>query len=193
MMRLILAALLLALPSLARAQSSFGFTAGTPLAAAALDAAGATKMDAAFGVATGATLNASTLNSGILNNVSINSGNLLGTLTGGTLSGTTLVNASFVGSTGTPNEIAVTCGTTNTLLLAASSASAFISVKIPAAATGGPVWFNYAGTNAVAATPSIDVPAGDIITFSTAAGFLPTSAVNCISTSAPISVTLIWK
>lgn len=190
---IILAVLFIASAGLARAQSNPNFGAKTQLASAALNAAFITKCDASFGICNNMTLGASTINSGILNNVSINSGNIVGTLNGGTLSGTTLVNATFVGSSGVPNQLSVTCGTTNTLLLAASSATAFMAVKIPATASGGPVWFNFAGTNATAASPSLDIPAGTEIVWSTANGFLPTGTVNCISTSAPITVTLLYK
>lgn len=191
-MRVRLAAtLVIALVTTAHAQSSPGFVPGTPLGAAALNAAFVTKLDAAGGVGAGLTLGTTTLNSPIINAAMINSGNLIGTLSGGTLSGTTLVNATFVGSTGTPTQTSVTCGTSSTTLLTASSASAFITVKVPAAASV-PVWFNWTGSAAVAAPPSQDVPVGGEIVWSTASGFLPTSAVTCLATSAT-TVSLLYK
>lgn len=176
----------------AHAQTDPGFVSGT-LTHNALNAAFITKCDAQFGACNNMSLGSPTISGGNLTNVSINSANLLGTMTGGTLSGTTLINASFVGSTGTPNQTSISCGVTNTLLLSASQAAAFIAVKIPAGVSGGPVWFNYAGTNAVAAPPSVDILAGQEIVWSTANGFLPTSAINCIAASSPVTVTLMYK
>lgn len=164
------------------AQSSPGFSPGTQLAAAALNASFVTKLDANNGVATN--LHAT--------NVSINNGNLSGTFTGGTLSGTTLVNATFVGASGTPNQTSVTCGTGNTTLLAPNAAVAFISVQVPPT-SAGPVWINWGGVSAVTAPPSQQVPLGGMQVWSTAGGFLPTSQANCIASGSPVIVTVSYK
>lgn len=163
------------------AQSNPGFTS-TRLFADTLNAAFVTKLDANGGTAT---------NLGITN-VSINNGNLSGTLTGGTLSGTTLVNATFVGASGTPTQTTITCGTGSTTLLAASAATAFISVQVPPGAAS-PVWFNFAGTSAVTAPPSLQVPIGGQINWSTATGFLPTSQATCVASGSPVIVALSYK
>lgn len=182
----------LLLPSLALAQSSPGFVSGQSLPAAALDAAFTTKMDLNGGAGANTMLTNPSLSGGSWTNAALNGGNLSGTFTGGTLSGTTLVNATFIGATGIPNEIPVACGTSSTTLLTAGSATAFIAVKLPATAAG-PVWFNWAGTAAVAAAPSVDVSAGAEIVWSSANGFLPTAQVNCIASGSPVTVTLLWK
>ncbi len=95
------------------------------------------------------------------------------------------------GATGTPTESTVTCGAVTTALLAASSATQFILIKVPAAATAT-VWVNVAGVAAVAAPPSVDLIAGQSMLWSTGTGFVPSSALNCISTIAN-AVTLIYK
>lgn len=172
----------LALVAGAMAQSSPGFQPNTQLAANALNQFGTSKVDTNNGTATGLTAT----------NISINSGNLSGTLSGGTLSGTTLVNATFVGSSGTPNQIPITCGTGSTTLLASNAAAAFISVQVPPGA-GGPVWFNFAGSAAVTAPPSFQVPVGGQIIWSTASGFLPTSQVNCVTSGSSVIVALSYK
>lgn len=164
------------------AQSSPGFSPNTQLAAAALNTFGISKLDVNNGSATNLAIT----------NVSINNGNLSGTLTGGTLSGTTLVGATFVGSSGTPNQVSVTCGTGNTTLLTANAAAAFISVQVPPGA-GGPVWFNFANVSAVTAPPSVQVPVGGQINWSTAGGFLPTSQANCIASGSPVIVSVSYK
>lgn len=94
------------------------------------------------------------------------------------------------GSTGTPVETTVTCGVGTTALLAASTATTFILIKNPAA--GGIVWINFAGVAAVAAPPSVDLAAGQSISWSALAGYVPTSALNCIAPVAQ-AVSLVYK
>lgn len=189
--RIATAAFLITASHAAMAQSNPGFAPNSILPASSLNAAFVTKLDAVGGLGSNTTLNTPTINNGNIINASINGGNLIGTLSGGTLSGTTLVNATFVGSTGTPNQTSVSCGTSSTTLLTSSAATSFISVQLPAAS--GPVWFNWAGGAATTAAPSQYVPAGGQQVWSTAGGFLPTSAATCIASGSAITVTLLYK
>lgn len=94
-------------------------------------------------------------------------------------------------NTGTPTQSAVSCLSSNTSLLAAAAAAKFILVQVPANA-GTSVWFNVAGASATAATPNIQLPPGASIVWKSD-GFLPTSAINCISTTGTVSVSVTYK
>ena len=95
-------------------------------------------------------------------------------------------------NTGAITQTSVSCGNTTTTLLAASTATKFISVKVPSNAANI-VWFNWAGVSAVTAPPSEDVGIGAKITWTAGQdGFLPTSQINCIASSAT-TVTLEYQ
>jgi hypothetical protein len=93
-------------------------------------------------------------------------------------------------TTGTPNQTTVTCGATNTTLLAPGAATQFVMVKSPAGAVV--TWINFAGANAVAAPPSLDLAAGAAITWRLA-GYLPNTQFNCIVAAGSQALTLIYK
>jgi len=105
-----------------------------------------------------------------------------------------LMMTSAAQSSGTPIETSVSCATTTTTLLAASTATKFISIRNPASATAT-VWLNIAGSSATTAAPSIDLlPGGEADFFASENSFLPTSQINCISGGVSAStLTLIYK
>jgi hypothetical protein len=93
---------------------------------------------------------------------------------------------------GTPNQVSVTCGASSTALLAASTATVFLKVHVPATAANI-VWINWAGVAAVAAAPSESIsPGGSVNWTNGPAGYLPTSAVYCIA-AASVTVTVEYK
>lgn len=97
-----------------------------------------------------------------------------------------------VSSSGTPTQTSVSCGTGSTTLLAAATATQFISVRNPTTSTQT-VWLNLAGAAAVAAAPSIDIPpGGERSYFNSENSYLPTSQLNCIAGTAS-TVTLVYK
>lgn len=97
-----------------------------------------------------------------------------------------------IASSGTPTQTSVSCGTSSTSLLAASTATKFISIRNPTTATVT-VWINIAGAAATSAAPSIDLPpGGEADYFASENSFLPTSAITCIAASAQ-TVTLVYK
>lgn len=100
------------------------------------------------------------------------------------------VTAPLPPPSGTPTQTSVSCGTSSTTLLAASTATTFVTVKVPAGSTV-PVWVNWAGSAAVAAAPSLDIPSGGSVSWS-AVNYVPTSQINCLATTAT-TVTLIYK
>jgi hypothetical protein len=95
------------------------------------------------------------------------------------------------GAQGTPTQIAVTCGTSSTLALAAGTVTKFLRVTVPSSAAGD-VFFNWAGATATASPPSDPVAKGTTTTWSPALGYLPTSAVNCIA-AASTAVTITYN
>ena len=101
----------------------------------------------------------------------------------------TSVSAPLAAPSGTPIETSVSCGTGSTTLLAASTATQFIMVKVPQG--GNTVWINFAGSAAVQAAPSVDLTGGASIIWG-ATTYLPTAQINCIA-SAATSVTLMYK
>lgn len=94
-------------------------------------------------------------------------------------------------ASGTPTQASVTCGTGSTTLLAAGAAAQFLTIKVPSTAAN-PVWFRFDGSAATTSSPSLDLTAGQSMTWGTASGFLPTALDTCIA-SAPTVVTLIYK
>ena len=92
---------------------------------------------------------------------------------------------------GTPNEINVTCGATSVAVLPANAATQFVLLKAPSTNTAA-MWLNFAGVAAVAASPAYDLGSSASLVLSAATGFVPTAAVNCIS-SYSASLTLIYK
>lgn len=86
----------------------------------------------------------------------------------------------FAQAQGTITQTSVSCATSSTTLLAANAATTFIKVKVPNAAAAT-VWFNWTGVAAVAALPSEDLAAGSSIVFYRSTGFLPRTALTCIS------------
>lgn len=97
-----------------------------------------------------------------------------------------------ISSSGTPTQTSVSCGTSSTTLLAASSATHFISLRNPTTATVT-VWVNIAGASAVTAAPSLDLPPGGELDFTASENsYLPTSQINCIASSAS-SLVVVYK
>ncbi len=97
-------------------------------------------------------------------------------------------------ATGSVTQTSISCATTSTTLLAASTATMFISIRNPTSATAT-VWINYAGAAAVTAAPSVDLaPGSEADFFAYGPSWLPTSAFTCISGGASAStLTLIYK
>lgn len=94
---------------------------------------------------------------------------------------------------GTPTQTSVSCAGTSTTLLAASTATMFLSIRNPTTATQT-VWINVAGSAAVAAAPSIDLsPGSEVDFFAEGASFLPTDQINCISGGTASTVTVVYK
>lgn len=110
-----------------------------------------------------------------------------GTPSGGILTiqgvsgGTKIPSTTSVGNSGTPTQTSVSCATSNTTLLAASTATNFISIRNPTSATAT-VWVNIAGSAAVAAAPSVDLaPGSEADFYASENSYLPTAQLNCIS------------
>lgn len=101
------------------------------------------------------------------------------------------LNVASQAAAGTPVQVSVSCGTGSTTFLAASTATTFILIKVPASAANA-VWFNYTGTAAVTASPSVDIAAGGSQVWGSGTGYLPTAQINCIASSAT-TVTLVYK
>lgn len=94
---------------------------------------------------------------------------------------------------GTPTQTGVSCAATSTTLLAASTATMFLSIRNPTTSVVT-IWINTAGAAAVVAAPSLDLPPGAEAFFAAeGASFLPTSQINCISSGAASSVTITYK
>lgn len=94
---------------------------------------------------------------------------------------------------GTPTQTSVSCASTTTTLLAASTATMFLSVRNPTTATQT-VWINVTGASAVAAAPSIDLaPGSEADFFAEGGSFLPTAQINCISGGTASTVTVVYK
>lgn len=94
---------------------------------------------------------------------------------------------------GTPTQTSVSCASTSTTLLAANTATLFLSVRNPTTATQT-IWINVVGSAAVAAAPSVDLPPGaEADYFAQGASFLPTAQINCISGGTASTVTLVYK
>lgn len=109
------------------------------------------------------------------------------------LTDTALVVTGRPDNVGTPNQTSVSCAATSTTLLAASTATMFLSIRNPTTATAT-IWINTAGVAAVAAAPSIDLPPGaEADFFAEGASFLPTSQINCISGGSASTVTVTYK
>ena len=104
-----------------------------------------------------------------------------------TVPGSTSVNS------GTPTQTTATCGTSSGTLLAASSASSFASFNL-ALTAANPVFLNFAGGTASTSTSgsSFALQPGQTVSWSLAAGYLPTSAVTCIA-SASTTVVEVYK
>lgn len=93
---------------------------------------------------------------------------------------------------GTVTQTSVSCGTSSTTLLAASTATMFFSVRNPTTATST-VWIRFDGSAATAAVPSVDLAPGseaDFFAFGTS--FLPSSQFNCISGGAAASSVAVY-
>lgn len=94
---------------------------------------------------------------------------------------------------GTPTQTSVSCAATSTTLLAASTATQFLSIRNPTT-SAVTIWINAAGAAAVVGAPSYDLPPGaEADFFAEGSGFLPTSQINCISSGATSSVALMYK
>lgn len=106
---------------------------------------------------------------------------------------TALVITDRPDNVGTPTQTSISCAATSTTLLAASTATNFILVRNPTTATVT-IWINVAGAAAVVGAPSLDLaPGSEANFFAEGSGFLPTSAMTCISSGTASSVTLVYK
>lgn len=111
---------------------------------------------------------------------------------GSTTSDTAIVVTDRPDNTGTPTQTSISCGTSSTTVLAANAAASFVIIRNPTTATIT-VWINVAGAAATAAAPSIDLAPGSEADFSAGNdSFLPTSAINCIATTAS-TLTVVYK
>ena len=100
--------------------------------------------------------------------------------------------ATSAGASGSlTGQTTVSCGTGDTLLLAAAAATTFVTIKAPNG-TANTVWLSFTGAAAVAASPSFDLASGSSQTFSTGV-FLPTQQFRCISAPGAQAVTLVYK
>lgn len=94
---------------------------------------------------------------------------------------------------GTPTQTSVSCAATSTTLLAASTATMFLSIRNPTTSTQT-IWINVAGAAAVAAPPSLDLaPGAEADFFAEGSSFLPTAQINCISAGTSSSVSVVYK
>lgn len=94
---------------------------------------------------------------------------------------------------GTVTQTSVSCAATSTTLLAAATATQFIDIRNPSSATVT-IWINVTNTAAVAAAPSLDIPPGSDAFFAAEGmSWLPSTQINCISSGAASSVTLVYK
>lgn len=109
------------------------------------------------------------------------------------LTDTAIVVTGRPDNVGTPTQTSVSCAATSTTVIAASTATMFLSIRNPTTATNT-VWINLTGAAAVAAAPSIDLPPGaEADFFAEGASFLPTAQINCISGGAASTVVVIYK
>lgn len=123
-----------------------------------------------------------------INTLAIKTGSVLPLLTD-----TAAVFSQRPDNVGTPTQTSVSCASTSTTLLAASTATLFLSVRNPTTATQT-VWINVVGSAAVAAAPSVDLPPGsEADYFAEGSSFLPTAQINCISGGTASTVTLVYK
>lgn len=100
---------------------------------------------------------------------------------------TALVTSERPDNLGVPTFTTVSCATTSTTLLAAGTATMYLSIRNPVTATAT-VWIRFDGTAAAASSPSVDLPPGaewDGFAFGTS--FLSTAQFNCISGGASAS------
>lgn len=98
----------------------------------------------------------------------------------------------YSANSGTPTQTSISCGTSSTTLLAASTATVFVSIRNPTTSTQT-VWINITGAAAVAAAPSIDLaPGSEADYFMGENSFLPTALLTCIASTAS-TVTLVYK
>lgn len=87
----------------------------------------------------------------------------------------------------------ISCGTSSTTVLAANTATQFISIRNPTTSTNT-IYLNLSGSAATTAVPSIDLPPGaEADYFAFPGSFLPTTQINCISGGTASSVVLIYK
>lgn len=109
------------------------------------------------------------------------------------ISDTAVVVTERPDNVGTPTQTSVSCASTSTTLLAASTATMFLSIRNPTTSTVT-IWINEAGAAAVVGVPSHDIPpGGEADYFAEGPSFLPTSQINCISSGAASSVALFYK
>lgn len=94
-------------------------------------------------------------------------------------------------STGAPVQVGVSCATSNTTLLAASTAT-FPPIIRNESSNTNEVWVNLAGATATAAVPNIRLLPGQEID-TAALGFTVTSQMNCIAVTGATTLTLIYK
>jgi hypothetical protein len=90
----------------------------------------------------------------------------------------------FQPTTGVLSEAAVSCGAASSQLLTASSASAFVLIQNPSA---NPVWIDLTGAAAVTASPSYLLSASTSLMLSIGSGFVPRSAITCISSTITVT------
>lgn len=109
------------------------------------------------------------------------------------LSDNVLVTTGRPDNVGTPTQTSVSCAATSTTLIAAGTATQFLSFRNPTTSTVT-IWFNAAGVAAVVGVPSYDLPPGsEADFFAKGSSFLPTDQFNCISSGTASSVSMIYK
>lgn len=94
---------------------------------------------------------------------------------------------------GAVTQTSVSCGTGSTTLLAAATATQFVDIRNPTTSTVT-IWINVTNTAAVVGAPSLDIPPGGDAYFSAeGTSYLSSQQINCISSGAASSVTMVYK
>lgn len=95
------------------------------------------------------------------------------------------------GNSGTPTQSSISVATTSTTVLAASTATSFLKLCVALGSANG-IWVRWDGAAATAAAPAEYIPPGQCDNWVKSSGFLPTSQINAISSSA-VAASLIYN
>jgi hypothetical protein len=92
---------------------------------------------------------------------------------------------------GTPTQVAATCATTSSTLIAAGAATTFLKVTNNAA-NANPIWVRWDGATATTAAPAEEIPVGGSSTWIARNGYLP-GLSTCIGQTAAVTVSVTYK